>query len=210
MLVKLWRMVRPVFYALAAILFAYLLLEPWVFPQTRRVFNVHPGKWVEYVGTLFVAVWVSAAGVHTFLSRRLDNTASLAWPFILVAGSSALLGLPLMLFGQQVHDHTRLLIDRAAFERYLSEGGDCPALTCLRDESGVTAFVWAANDRTWSGVCLDPSRAMRAALRARREDARAKRRPQPRVFGAEVQRADGLWGEWVACAASTRRIAGSA
>lgn len=185
---------------------AFSLIDPWVIASVRKFYDVHPNQWVYYTGKVLVMIFVMAEEATTYLSRRLDNSTVLDLPVIIVIFPSLVFGFILILLSQQVHDHVRLLVDHAAFNRYVSNGGDCPALKCLKDKAGVTGFAWAANDKTWSGVCYDPTGVLKPARRAAREDRRAGRPAQPRVFGAEVQVANGLWGNWFGCVASTRRI----
>jgi hypothetical protein len=194
---KIWIYVRW------AIVIGVLAL-PWVTGRAKS-YNVYLDEWVEYAAIVVFAVFLFASDLHGFLSARARSTTSLHWPFLFFMGIPFVLCLVLYFLGKPIYAHSRFAIERPALEAYVRDGGSCPRQQCL-SEGELTAFVWGANNRTWFGVCHDPQRIMRTALRAQREDSRAGRAPQPRVLGAVVTRAGHLSGDWYVCAASKRQL----
>lgn len=198
---SLWRKTKPIRDVIVAAAFVFIVAQPWV-SGTWRYYNADPGQWLEYGGALLVVGgWAGGSRLFGFLSQRVSNIAPLHLPFILLMGGSAVIGLPLMLFGDVIYAQGRFALQRPAMERVVAGDNACPALRCIRDaESGVTAFAWGANEHVWTGVCHDPQGVMAAARDAANEDRAAGRAPQARIFGGVSRWARPMSGPWIRCA----------
>ena len=189
--------------AYAVLFLGYLVYQLSVTPPATRA--VYPEWWINFLGGILLAAFLVAMGVHQFLAVRAAST-----PYNVAITIVAIVCLPLsfvlMAFDQRIHRTFAYLTLRPAMERYIDEGGACPTQRCLTDANGVQAFVYAQNDRAWTGLCKDSQGLMRAARDAARADRMAGSAPVARAFEAVVFRSETVADGWVACGASKRPL----
>ncbi len=182
------------------------LIWPWV-TDRHRVFDADPARWVKYIGIVLVCIGFAIPEIVQFLRLRMRNATPSETPFI-IAFVILGIGIPAAAFGQSIYHLGRLALQRPAMERFVQDNSTvCPALRCMRDAKGVTAFVWGEDKDLWTGACHDPKGVMAAARLAALADSDAGKPPEARVFGRVSRRAIPISGPFIRCAARSLETA---
>lgn len=199
---SLWKRTRPLRDAAISVLGIGLLIMPWM-SDRHRYYDADPAQWLKYAGfAVFMLCWGGGTIIYQFLLQRVRNTAPLHIPYLIAAVVGLGIGLPVSIFGDSIYHHGRLALQRPAMERFIQNNdAACPALRCMRDATGVTAFVWGENEDVWTGACHDPKGVMADAQHAASADRAAGKAPQARVFGRVSRRSRPISGSFIRCAA---------